>query len=203
MAEELGIDRSKPLVVAGSSAPEEHELFRDAVPPGVQLLCAPRRPEWWDEAAAVLEGSARRSRGPSGSATGRFVLDTTGELQTAYALADIAIIGRSFGNRHGSNMMESVVLGKATIIGPAVSDFEEMTRQLVEANGLLQVSASELPQVIQRLIDDEQEREALGRRGRVAALELAGGTSRHRTKIRSMLGLPDEPSAGSGEASRG
>jgi 3-deoxy-D-manno-octulosonic-acid transferase len=51
-AEAMGIDRRVPLVVAGSTAPEEHRLLREAVPKGVQLLCAPRKPEWFDAAAA-------------------------------------------------------------------------------------------------------------------------------------------------------
>ena len=48
LATAMGIDRSRPLVVAGSTAPEEHELLVRSTPAGTQLLCAPRRPEWWD-----------------------------------------------------------------------------------------------------------------------------------------------------------
>ncbi|MFO0875622.1 MAG: glycosyltransferase N-terminal domain-containing protein, partial [Phycisphaerales bacterium] len=62
LAIDLGIDRSRPLVVAGSTAPGEHELLVAAVPPGIQLLCAPRKPEWFDDAARVLDGCVRRSR---------------------------------------------------------------------------------------------------------------------------------------------
>ncbi|NND85627.1 MAG: hypothetical protein HKN46_10810, partial [Acidimicrobiia bacterium] len=102
LAKELGIDRTRPLVVAGSTAPEEHALLLDAIPPGAQLLCAPRRPEWFDEAASTLAPCVRRSHGSSQSGSDRFLLDTIGELRAAYALADLVIIGRSFGVRHGS-----------------------------------------------------------------------------------------------------
>src|SRR5262249_14810801 len=138
---EMGIDRGKPLVVAGSTAPDEHELLVNAVPEGVQLLCAPRRPEWFDHAAAVLAGCARRSKGERGSSAGRFLLDTIGELRMAYALADIVVVGRSFGNLHGSDMIEPVALGKPTIIGPAVADFQDAVDALLTGDGILQVFA--------------------------------------------------------------
>src|SRR5690606_19463306 len=61
-AARLGLDRSRPLVVAGSTAPDEHALLRDATPEETQVLCAPRRPEWFERAAAGLPGCARWSR---------------------------------------------------------------------------------------------------------------------------------------------
>jgi len=45
LARALGIDRSRPLVLAGSTAPGEEALLHASVPEGVQLLCAPRKPE--------------------------------------------------------------------------------------------------------------------------------------------------------------
>ncbi|MEE2819351.1 MAG: glycosyltransferase N-terminal domain-containing protein, partial [Planctomycetota bacterium] len=85
---ELGIDKDKLLIVAGSTAPEEHQLIKDACPDGVQLLCAPRRPEWFDEAAKTLAPCNRRSSDERID-TNMFLLDTIGELNLAYLLADI------------------------------------------------------------------------------------------------------------------
>ena len=99
LAAALGVDRNRPLVVAGSTAPDEHALLRDATPPGTQLLCAPRKPEWFDEAARDLAGCARRSGGVAGSATNRFLLDTIGELRLAYALADVVQAHRDLEGR--------------------------------------------------------------------------------------------------------
>ena len=107
LAADLGIDRSRPLVVAGSTAPGEEALLHSAAPPGVQLLCAPRKPERFDEAAAAMPGRLRRSAGrPAEPGTDRFLLDTLGELGAAYALADIAVVGRSFGDLFGSDPIE-------------------------------------------------------------------------------------------------
>ena len=176
LAHTMGIDLDRPLVVVGSSAPEEHEAIRDAIPEGVQLLCAPRRPEWWDAAAAVLEGCARRSDGQCGSSTGRFLLDSIGELPLAYALADVVIIGRSFGDRHGSDPVEPLGMGKAVICGQAMSDFAAVLQVLQDADAIIETTLASLPNVLATLLDDSQQRAALAQRG-CAAIQAAQGAS--------------------------
>ena len=43
LAAALGIDRSRPLIVAGSTGPGEEEVLLRGLPEGCQLLLAPRR----------------------------------------------------------------------------------------------------------------------------------------------------------------
>ena len=103
LASALGIDPGRPLIVAGSTGPgEEAALIRD-LPGGCQLLLAPRSPERWDEVAALVPGMRRRSKvpvpapaadgPPSTPAPSVFLLDTIGELATAYLLADAVFVG--------------------------------------------------------------------------------------------------------------
>jgi 3-deoxy-D-manno-octulosonic-acid transferase len=198
LAEALGIDRSRPLIVAGSTEPCEHALLHRAAPSGVQLLCAPRKPEWFDAAANDLPGCARRSRGDRGSAADRFLLDTIGELRAAYALADVVVVGRSFGELHGSDMMEPVALGKATIVGPRVDDFADSAAALLDAGGLIQTTADQLPAVLRSLLDDAPRRAELGRRGRDVIVSRQGASARHAKMI---LDLLDHPPASSRIAS--
>jgi 3-deoxy-D-manno-octulosonic-acid transferase len=188
LAASMGIDRNRRLVVAGSTAPGEHELLHGAVPQDAQLLCAPRRPEWFDQAARALPGCARRSRGDHGSATGRFLLDTIGELRQAYALADVVVIGRSFTHLHGSDMMEPVALGKATIVGPAVSDFEDTAAALLNGDGLVQTDRDHLATELRRLLDDAARREELAANGRAVIRANLGATDRHAKLLCSLLG---------------
>ncbi|MDE2875651.1 MAG: hypothetical protein OXU69_16640 [Gemmatimonadota bacterium] len=63
LAETLGIDRDRPLIVAGSTGPGEEEVLVRGLPDGCQLLLAPRRPERWDEVAGLVPGMRRRSGG--------------------------------------------------------------------------------------------------------------------------------------------
>lgn len=187
LAEAMGIDRGRPLVVAGSTAPGEHELLVGSVPDGVQLLCAPRRPEWFDQAADSMPGCARRSRGDRGSSADRFLLDTIGELRAAYVLADVVVVGRSFGDLHGSDMMEPVALGKATIVGPAVSDFHDTVEALRAGDGLVQTSAESLPAALRELLNNPARRQQLAENGRRVIRAHQGATERNAELILNLL----------------
>jgi 3-deoxy-D-manno-octulosonic-acid transferase len=187
LAAALGIDRARPLVVAGSTAPEEHALLHRAVPRGVQLLCAPRRPEWFDQAERDLPGSARRSHGNGGSVTDRYLLDTIGELRAAYALADLVVVGRSFGRLHGSDMIEPIALGKPTIIGPATDDFQATVEALLAGDGLVQTDRATLPRTISSLLADPARRAELAVNGRAVIRGHQGATARTGDVLRRFL----------------
>lgn len=197
LAEAMGIDRDQPLVVAGSTAPGEHALMVTSVPEGVQLLCAPRKPEWADEAAQAMPGCVRRSQRTRGSETGRFLLDTTGEMLKAYALADVVVVGRSFGTLYGSNVIEPVALGKPTIVGPAVQDFRDAVELLVAGGGLLQVTADALPAVLASLLQDSRRRIEIAERGRSVLKAQAGATGRTAAIVLGCLRGPAERGGGS------
>ena len=179
LASALGIDRSRLLIVGGSTAPGEDALLRRACPAGVQLLCAPRRPEWRDEAASVLAPCTRRSANePASPGTDRYLLDTIGELSDAYGLADIVVVGRSFGSLHGSDPVEPIARGAATVIGPAVSDFRYAVDRLRDGDGIIQTDAESLPEVIQELVDDACRRQELVTQGHAVIRAEQGATGR-------------------------
>ena len=201
IADTMGIDRTRPLVVAGSTGPGEEALLHDACtrafPEGVQLLCAPRKPERFEEAAAAMPGCVRRSSAtgrPSGAnvdagADGRqarFLLDTIGELRAAYTLADVVVMGRSFGRLYGSDPIEPVSLRRATVIGPRVGDFESVVRALESAGGLARATAESIGPVLRRLIDQPSERDALIRRGVACIESQRGATARHAELLLSL-----------------
>lgn len=193
LARDLGIDRTRPLVVAGSTAEDEEALLHAACPPGVQLLCAPRKPEHFDEAARALPGCVRRSYRkdgrPSGDpASGRFLLDTIGELRRAYALATVVVMGRSFGNLYGSDPIEPIALGKATVIGPRVDDFRAIVADFVEARGIRQVGRDQVGSVLHELIDNPAARAALAAQGRACIQARQGASGRHARMLLDLVG---------------
>ena len=187
LANELGIDRASPLVVAGSTAPGEPELLDASVPQHAQLLCAPRKPEWFEQAAAAMPGCARRSLGQRGSDTRRFLLDTIGELRRAYALADLVIVGRSFGALHGSDMMEPAALGKAVVVGPAVDDFQQTVDAMLAGDAIVQTTADRLPLVIAGLLGDPARRVELAENARRVIRAHQGSTDRHVAMLERLL----------------
>ena len=192
LAAEMGIDPSRPLVVAGSTAPGEERLLHAAMPAGVQLLCAPRKPEWFDAAAKDLPGCVRRSRGERREGADRFLLDTIGELRKAYALATLVVVGRSFGTLHGSDMMEPVALGKATLIGPRYGDFADTAERLVAAGGLQVTGSALVGRDVAELLQDPARRAAMAQAGRAVIAREQGATLRHAALLRAwaMQGAP-------------
>ncbi|UYV13038.1 MAG: hypothetical protein NCW75_01835 [Phycisphaera sp.] len=167
LAKALGVDRSRPVLVAGSTGPGEEALLHGACPEGVQLVCAPRKPERFDEAAAALSaggrGCVRRSVGVAGQESGggdRFLLDTLGELGAAYELADVVVVGRSFGPVdgpvQGSDPMEPAALGKPVVTGPAHANFATVVGVLARAGACRVVGAEGLGGVIQSLFGDAE-----------------------------------------------
>lgn len=188
LAQQLGIDRSKPLIVAGSTAEDEEALLLRAKPPGVQLLCAPRKPEHFEVAARALPGCVRRSNVAVGDrASGLFLLDTIGELRKAYSLADVVVVGRSFGSLYGSDPIEPVALGKPTVIGPATSDFAQNVRDLVHGGGLLQIAREQLGETLSQLLADPAQRRRLGEAGRALIRERQGASARHAELILTLV----------------
>lgn len=184
----MGIDRGRPLVVAGSTALDEHALLHAAVPAGAQLLCAPRRPEWCDPAADALPGCRRRTDPAAGdSSSDRFLLDTIGELRAAYVLADVVVVGRSFGQLYGSDMMEPIALGKPTIIGPAVTDFQATMDVLLAGDGIVQVERSVLADAIESLLNDPRAARALAERGRDVIVAHQGASDRNANLLHDLL----------------
>ncbi|MDP7009070.1 MAG: glycosyltransferase N-terminal domain-containing protein [Phycisphaerales bacterium] len=178
LSKNLKIDSSKPLIVAGSTTPEEHELLRKIMSDDLQLLVAPRRPEWFDEAAQTLAPCNRRTESQR-TDTNFFVLDTIGELTAAYSLATIVVIGRSFAPMHGSDPTEPIGLGKPTIIGPNVSDFTDIIHAFTSGEGIVQCSQDELKDVIYELLSNNDRCRTLVENGRKIIQSNQGATTQY------------------------
>jgi len=177
-ATELGICPDTPLIVVGSSTPEEHKLLMQVLPENVQLLVAPRRPEWFDEAANTLAPCNRRTSSQR-QGTRFFLLDTIGELDKAYALADIVVVGRSFAPLHGSDPTQPIALGKPTIIGPNAGDFEDMVAMFLEGDGMIQCERDSLGDTIKELLANKEKCKQLAENGQNTIASQQGATTRY------------------------
>lgn len=68
LAEAMGVDRSRRLVVAGSTGPGEEAMLlraRGSWGEEVQLMLVPRKPERFEEVAALQPGIVRRTQPPA------------------------------------------------------------------------------------------------------------------------------------------
>ena len=112
-------------------------------PAGTQLVLVPRKPERFEAVAKLLPGIVRLTERRASGCTKKpdelgpvFLVDTMGELRKAYALADVAVVGRSFNGWGGSDPMEPVALGLPTVIGPDHKHFAEAVGALHDADGI-------------------------------------------------------------------
>lgn len=206
LAAELGIDLTKPIIVAGSTAPGEDRLLIESLvrlPEGVQLVIAPRKPEWFDavmqvcpQAVRLTQVRAARQGNPAASATPTrralsqseprvFLIDTIGELRKAYAFADVVVVGRSFLGLYGSDVMEPAALGKPVIIGPHHSDFQDTVDAMREANGL--IVTDDPGKHIRELLEDPAKANQIADAGRTVIRSRQGSTTRHADMILALL----------------
>jgi 3-deoxy-D-manno-octulosonic-acid transferase len=191
LAQRLGIDASRLLLVGGSTAPGEEAMLRAACPRDVQLLCAPRRPEWWGDAEVALSPCRKLSTANEpGEAVDRYLLDTIGDLSDAYGLADVVVVGRSFGELHGSDPIEPIARGAATVIGPAVCDFAEAVAVLKAGHGLVQCEESQLAGTLAELLADTAARAKLASSGAAVIATQQGATAR---SLELLLAAPNAP----------
>ncbi len=197
LAAELGIDRTRPLIVAGSTAEGEEQLLHETVAalassgrvlPGVQLACAPRQATRFDDAARDMPGCVRRSAGaPGAPGSTRFLLDTIGELRALYAIADVVVLGRSFAPLYGSDPIEPAALGKPVVIGPNVKDFEHAVGALEEAGALRRVTPDSLGEALASILSDAPAARAMGERGIACVRAHQGASERHAELLLSLL----------------
>jgi len=150
----------------------------------LRVICAPRHVERAGEAAAVFAAGAGAVHRRSADLGQPFlpgdvlIWDTFGELMQAYAQATIVVMGGSFVNKGGQNPIEPASLAKPVIFGPAMENFKDIARALLEAGGAAQVPLDALGPLLTELLQDPQRRARLGANARAVIEKAAGATER-------------------------
>lgn len=207
LLEETGLaDLEDPplVVVAGSTHEPEERLFIEAavqaVPVG-RLIVVPRHPERSPAVAATLGQLLPQDQAPQrlselrageGAVDVRrpLVIDTIGELERLYGLADLVFIGGSLIEHGGQNMMEPAAQGRPVLYGPHVSNFAEETALLEGAGAAIRVgNPDELARELGRLAGDPEARARMGEAGRRALLEERGATRATLAALAERCGL--------------
>ncbi len=157
------------LLLASSHETEEARWLeqRPAALAGQLAVIAPRHPERGaaieHELAAQGLRVARRSRGdPVDADTDVYLADTLGELESLMAFARVVVMGGSFDQTGGHNLIEPARLGCATITGPSDANIREDIRLL--ADGVIQVGdLGQCWRVTGELLADPERAATLGR----------------------------------------
>lgn len=154
---EIGLEAGENLMIAGSTHEGEEEavldayrIVADAIGP-IKLLIAPRHPDRLGRVEELLAQrgilSVRKTalnqmrNEEFGMRDQKIVLlDTLGELDRYYALADLVFVGGSLVPVGGHNVLEVAVGRKAVFFGPYMSNFKEIADQLKGSGGGIEVS---------------------------------------------------------------
>lgn len=89
-----------------------------------------------------------------------YIVDSFGELGLFYSLAAVSFVGGSF-KRGGHNLMEPAYFDNAIILGPDMSNFQNIADEMIEQKAALQISGSrELAQKIEFFFSRAGQKEA-------------------------------------------
>jgi 3-deoxy-D-manno-octulosonic-acid transferase len=207
----LGAERERqdrrPVLVAGSVLAGEEEPVLAAFAevrgrwPRALLVLAPRKPERFDAAARLAAGagwrvvrrSAQKLDAPLPAAD-VFLLDTLGELAGLYRWANAVFVGGSLVPAGGHNVLEPAWFSCPPVFGPSMENFGEIAGRLLEAGAAVQVAGgTELARAWLGLLENEGERERMGRAARELVEQNAGATGRALDRIAAILDRPGRP----------
>jgi 3-deoxy-D-manno-octulosonic-acid transferase len=182
---ELGAT-GRPLIVAGSTHPGEEEILLEVFRnlrgnsglENSRLLLVPRHPERFNAVANLAEQSGfqvRRRTGPGGGAPAEvLLLDTLGELASAYRFATVAFVGGTLIRHGGQSILEPALHAKPIVIGPSMENFPQIIDEFRKRGAVRQISATvedrpeqvrQLTEAFRELLLDGRKRLELGQAG--------------------------------------
>jgi len=210
LAKLLEVKPEDPVIVAGSTEKGEEELllasFREVKKrhPEAKMILAPRRPTRFDEVERLLKGYSFRYRRRSkaeeeGGEPDLLLLDTIGELTSAYALGRINFVGGSLVPSGGHNILEPAARGKPVVFGRHMDNFNTISRLFLREEGGIQVhNQPELTQAFLQLLENEGLCARMGERAQQIVRANQGATDRSLILIQKLF-----PPSSKGEQAEG
>ncbi|MCH8274031.1 MAG: 3-deoxy-D-manno-octulosonic acid transferase [Armatimonadetes bacterium] len=195
---ELQMREGERLIVVGSARGEtEEEIVLSALRGlDVRVLFAPRHIERADaiekRARELGFEVGRRSRGQNQAAL--VILDTFGELASAYHQAYAAIIGGGFDDLGGQNVIQPLAAGCPVVCGPHMRNFREPFEDAKAAGALLVAKdAPSLRGALGSLLSGPAKRDAMGEAGRRLVESRRGASERYASTICRLAGEVERP----------
>ncbi|KPJ60562.1 MAG: hypothetical protein AMJ46_06075 [Latescibacteria bacterium DG_63] len=186
-----GWSSSEIVLAAGSTRPGEERILCEgfvrakASCDRLRLILAPRHLRRASHVARVAAsfglaiatlsglraGPSKPTKNSTGAETGGgidvLILDTIGDLVTAYRESDIAFIGGTLSGHGGHNVLEPAAAGLPILAGPSTDNIEDDCNALCEVNALVTVrDSSDIERALKDLTESSEER---GLRGGQAA----------------------------------
>jgi 3-deoxy-D-manno-octulosonic-acid transferase len=193
------------FLVGGSTLDGEEAALLECWPkilqsdPRFVLVLAPRHPERFAAVEGLLDRSGvawvKRSSWKDRPANqiepikaGQVVLlDTIGELASAYSLATIAVVGGSFVPAGGHNPLEPAQFGVSIVMGSHYDNFRAITDDLRADDAIRIASREELARTLIDLLSHPAEAAVMGARAKQVFGAQAGATGRTVRALQELL----------------
>ena len=175
--------KGRKIIFIASTHKGEESLILDSLKQLIKnqeeilVFLAPRHPVRTEEVICLLDDSGLSYVQRSKSCeikqdTNVFLIDSLGEMNNFFKLSDITIMGGSFVNIGGHNIIEPAKHENVIITGPYMSNFTEVLDEFVAAKAVIKVKdAKELAGLLEKLLNDKKEMKEISKN----ALKIAGG----------------------------
>jgi 3-deoxy-D-manno-octulosonic-acid transferase len=201
LAKQLNFNSNEKLWVAGATGPGEEQIILDVYKDlkeqfsDLRLAIVPRKPERFDEVAQLIRqngfGLIRYSQiknhvtekssieNQESRIESVILGDTMGDLRKFYSLATIIFAGRSLVPMGGSDIIEAAALGKCTIFGPSVFNFQQTADDLLAAQGAISVKdKQDLLETMRKCLSDPDSTKKIARTGQTVIRKNQGATAK-------------------------
>ena len=192
---------SHPVIIAGSTHRGEEDLLVSSYLelkkdfPDLTLIIAPRHPERFKEVEELVKKkgleyikcSELASKLPGFRASGLIViLDAVGDLASVYGVSDVAVIGGSFIEHGGQNLLEPAFWGKPIICGPHMENFP-FAKEFYERGAAIETDSSALCEKLKELLQSPEKMKSIGNKAKDLYNEKAGAVERAVKEIERFL----------------
>jgi 3-deoxy-D-manno-octulosonic-acid transferase len=162
---DIGFKAADWILVGGSTHPGEEDILLDVFEalkseyPSLRLVLVPRHVERAQELERIVKAHykipVRFSQKSVAELSQEHVLivDVIGQLRSLYGMAQCVFVGKTLKSGGGQNMIEPVMLGAYTIVGPMVSNFKDVVDLFLREKVLVQVrNVEELKKIIKQAL---------------------------------------------------
>lgn len=188
----------RPVLVLGSLHPGEEGIWIEALQrteKRLSVILAPRHMEKVDHFRNELKQSelpyvarSERRSVPQEDRHQILLLDSLGELESMYAIADAAFVGATLIPLGGHNPFQPARYGVPPVVGPNISRIEDEIRLLEEKQGVIRiVDTADIVPLLSELTAAGGELAQTGERARSAVQSFAGLAGRIGGMIREAI----------------
>lgn len=157
------IDLNRPYVLAASTREDEEQIIVEAWLKSERdnhlLVIVPRHPKRLSDILSQLKQfklniAVRSRKEPVTDTTDIYIADTIGELKQFIAGSKFVLMGGSFVEKGGHNILEVAQLGKAVVFGPDMHNFKDEAELFIQRKIGIQCSLNKLTNEFNNLLQN-------------------------------------------------